>query len=284
MPVKKPMMQEPMSNMEPKKPASSCSSSCSSLHLMCNPLVGRIMLTLIALVMVYGIVFLGTVIRNNIQEYKFIGKADTQERFITLDAKGIVTSKPDVAMISMGTSATAATVADAQKLNTEKLNALYAKVAELGIEKEDVKTKQYSAFPNYQYTEAEGQTITGYTVDQQAEIKIRNLDNAGKVLALAGELGLNQIGGLQLMVDNEEVYIEQARKDALEKIAKKADMLEKELGVTFKKVYSYNEYRDNMYGPYPIYESFDYAVKSSPTIEPGETDITLNVSVTFDIQ
>src|SRR3989344_9540576 len=46
----------------------------------------KIFFTLLAILLVYVIFLVGTLIRNNIEEYYHIGQADRQERTITLDA------------------------------------------------------------------------------------------------------------------------------------------------------------------------------------------------------
>lgn len=262
----------------------SSASCCASKRLFCNELVGKIFLTLAGVALVYGIVFLGTLIRNNIKEYSVIGKAEKQERLITIEADGTVTATPDLATVTMGARTLAPTVAEAQTVNSEMLNKLHTRLQELGISKDDIQTKNYNVYPQYQYTE-EGEQIDGYNVEQQVVVKIRNLDNASKVLALSGELGLNQISGLQFTLDDEDAYIKQAREDAMKQVQEKARILSTQLGVDIVGVVSYNEYNQSGYGPRPLYAQYDsYALSTAPTVEEGTTDISLHVSVTFEIK
>jgi len=250
-------------------------------------MIGKIFLTLIGVFLVYGIVFVGTLIRNNIRSYEHIGEADKPERLITIEAEGKVTATPDIATVTMGLSKQGTTVAEAQEQNTTIMNTLIERLTALGIAKEDIQTTNYNVYPQYNYTEEEGQVITGYNVSQNVTVKIRNVDISSQVLALSGELGLNQIGGLQFSIDDTDVYIAQAREEALKKVKEKAGLLSSQLGVNIVSVVSYNEYnREDGYPPYAAYSEYDSLARggSVPSVEEGSTDIILNVSVTFEIK
>ncbi|NCO04514.1 MAG: SIMPL domain-containing protein [Candidatus Magasanikbacteria bacterium] len=270
-----------------KPPVQSGGSTCSAKHLFCNDMIGKIFLTLIGVFLVYGIVFVGTLIRNNIRSYEHIGEADKPERLITIEAEGKVTATPDIATVTMGLSKQGTTVAEAQEQNTTIMNTLIERLTALGIAKEDIQTTNYNVYPQYNYTEEEGQVITGYNVSQNVTVKIRNVDISSQVLALSGELGLNQIGGLQFSIDDTDVYIAQAREEALKKVKEKAGLLSSQLGVNIVSVVSYNEYnREDGYPPYAAYSEYDSLARggSVPSVEEGSTDIILNVSVTFEIK
>ena len=249
----------------------------------------KILLVLVGILLVYGIVFLGTLIRNNLEKFYFIGKADRSERIILVEAQGKVRVSPDVAITTMGMTSEAVTVAEAQKKNTDVMNKLIEKLKVLGIEAKDIQTASYNVYPQYNYTDKDGQVLKGYQVSQSVTIKIRNLDNATKVLSLAGEVGANNVSGISFIIDDREKYKEQAREIAIEKVQTKIINLSRVLGVRVVGVVSYNEYEGSGYQP-------EYAanmvVKSemggmggaAPAIEPGNTDVTLNVNVTFEIR
>jgi len=246
----------------------------------------KILATLLGIFMVYAIVFLASVIRNNLQEFYFIGKAETPEHVISVESQGKVTVVPDIAMTNMGMTAEAATVAEAQAKNTDTMNKLVERLKALGIESKDIQTANYNVYPQYNYTEAQGQVLKGYQVSQNVTIKIRNLQNANRVLALAGEVGLNNVSGITFTIDDRDVYKAQAREIAIKKVQAKADDLSKALGVQIVGIVSYNEYEGGQ-NEYPLYKSNVMAEDSAgatPSIEPGSTDVILSVNVTYQIQ
>ena len=258
--------------------------TCGHLWLG-GQMMRKFFITFVLIILAYIIVWLGTVIRNNIREYNYIGQADRQERTLTLDGQGKVVTRPDVAATTMGMSVEGASVAEAQAENTKVMNNLISRLKALGIEDKDIKTTNYNIYPVYDYLEEKGTVQRGYNVNQNVTVKIRDLEKVNAVLALAGEVGANNVSGLEFTVDDMEVYLAEARTDAMDKIIAKLNNLRSLLGVEFVNVVSYNEY-SGATGPYPIYEkALDYGIGgAAPTIEPGSTDITLNVSIVFEIK
>ncbi|MBP7992507.1 MAG: hypothetical protein KAZ30_02525, partial [Candidatus Magasanikbacteria bacterium] len=58
----------------------------------------RLMATLLGILLAYLIIYVGTLIKNNIREYSTIGSADKMERTLTVEAEGKVTVTPDIAI------------------------------------------------------------------------------------------------------------------------------------------------------------------------------------------
>jgi uncharacterized protein YggE len=249
----------------------------------------KIMLTLIAILIAYGIVFLGALIRNELREYYTIGYADKMERTISLDAVGKAEVVPDIAMTTIGMIAQGETVESAQVQNTLVMNTLLEQLRALGIAQADIETTNYNIYPIYNFTESDGRVQDGYEVSQSVVVKIRDIEVANSVLALAGEVGANSVSGLRFTIDDTEVYKAEARADALRQIDAKARQLKKMLGVDVVSVINYYEYDAAGYGPLAYERSFmsDEMVFGSsvlPDIEAGTKEVLLNVSITFEIR
>lgn len=268
--------------MPVKKEGCDCGGSCK-----CGEFARKIMLTLLGILLVYIIILVGSMIRNNLQKYNYIGRADRAERTITVQGMGKVTAKPDIAVTSMGMISSAKTVLDAQQKNTTIMNQLIEKLKGLGIDSKDIQTTNYNIYPQYDYLSDRGQVLRGYEVNQSVTIKIRDLTKANQVLALAGEVGTNNVSGLQFTVDDDEVYKAEARKLALEKIAEKAQTLTGLLGVRVVGVVSYNEYEGGNGVVYPTKMYADSAIGmggAGMAVESGSTDVVINASVTLEIR
>jgi len=254
--------------------------------LFADEFVKRIFLTLAGVLLVYIIFWVGTLIRNNIASYSSIGFADKMERTISFSAEGRATATPDIAITSIGMIAEGKTVQEAQTQNTEVMNKLIVGLQKIGIAKEDIRTQNYNVSPQYNYSD-EGRELTGYEVNQSVSVKIRNLEHANAVFALATDVGANTVGGLDFSIDDREVYVAVARADAMEKLAKKARIVAQSIGVRLGDIVTYNEYEN---GGMPMYDRA-YAVDAygmggsmAPAIEPGSSDVVLTVNVTFEIK
>ena len=104
----------------------------------------------------------------------------------------------------------------------------------------------------------------------------------------AGDLGANQIGNIQFVIDDPKVLESQAREKAISDAKSKADVLAKQLGLNIAHVVGFTEDNTNAIQPYPIYAKAMMdsagAVAAPPTIEAGSQDVVSNVSVTFEVR
>ena len=231
------------------------------------------------------VVYLGVLARNELRQYYYIGRPADQLYTITIEGEGKVTAVPDIAQISLGLQTDKATVTEAQRENTDKVNKIVSDLKALGIEGKDIKTDNYSVYPRYDWTDGK-QVLRGYTVTQSLSVKIRNLDSIGTVLEKSAADGANQVGGLNFTIDEPETLKQQAREKALEQAKQKAEALAKIAGVKLGRLVSFNE---NSSG-YPIYARTDM-MKSAPVageaavpdIQPGSQDIIVDVTVTYEV-
>ena len=232
-------------------------------------------------------VFLGIQSMNAWKQSSYIGRS--QRDTILIDGEGKVTATPDIARVSVGVMTEGQTVKDVQRQNTEKMNAITGAMKELGIAEKDLQTSNYSISPKYDYTNG-AQRLAGYIVSQNIEIKVRNMDSVGPVLQKAGELGANQVGGVQFSIDDPQSLQQQARIKAVEDARRKAEDLGKQLGLTIVRVVTFTESggsRPPMYAPMAMMKSYDQGVAASapsPEVQSGSLDVTSSVTVTFEVR
>ncbi len=222
-------------------------------------------------------------LQNLAAEYAFIGKAP-QYTSINITGEGREVSVPDVATVDLGLLTTSAKVADAQAENTKKMNQLTDRLKALSIADRDLKTANYSIYPHYDYKEG-ASTVSGYDVSQTLNVKIRDLNKLATVLQIAGEIGSNQIGGLNFTVDDREVLRERARQKALANALQKARALSASTGLRLGKLISYNE--SEVTPEQPQYFSRDAGLGAggggaAPSVQSGSLEIVSSVSLTFE--
>lgn len=158
-----------------------------------------------------------------------------------------------------------------------------------GVASEDIKTTGYNLSPNYQWDKnTQRNYITGYTLTQTVQAKVRDLSKVAPILGGLAPLGVNQIGGVTFTFADDEKVLATARADAFEKARAKAMEMASESGVSLGRIVNVAE---SNYIPVPraFYATANEAVGlggavSAPTIEPGTQDITDNVSITYEIK
>lgn len=243
----------------------------------------KIVTTTVCILLVYGVFYLGTLIRNNIKKYDFIGKADRMERTITVSGFGKVTGNNDIAVTTMGYSNTDKDVAKAQADNKKVMDQIYANLKKMNIADKDLQSN-YSIYPDYNYTESRGQELKGYRVSNSLTIKIRDLNKISEVLSLAGKYGATEVSGLSFTIDEPENLKSQARDKALLDSKVRAEHLANVLGLRLGGVITYNEYEggNDLYQPKIMYAE-GIGGGGPAAISGGSKDVTMNVNITYEV-
>lgn len=215
---------------------------------------------------------------------------------ISVSGEGRVIAVPDIATISFSVNEEAATIAAAQEVATQKINeALSALRNSVGIEDRDIRTTSYNAYPRYSYTPCFDricppvtERIIGYTVSQSVEVKVRDIEQVGAVLAALGSAGVANLSGPSFTVDDMESLKREARDKAVKDAHEKARAVSKSLGVRLVRVIGYWENTDGYYYPQYRMEGFGGADMATPSAMPelplGENEIVINLSVSYEIR
>lgn len=262
---------------------------CQGHHHSYSP--KKILLTVASLALLLLGIYLVVLTRNSLKAYNYIGKSPDFKNIVTVEGSGKVTVKADVAVINVGVLTDKNTVAQAQKENTEKMNNITKSLKnDFKIEYKDIKTSQYIINPRYDWSDG-SQRIIGYSVNQSVEIKVRDFDKIGNILAKMAELGTNSLNGPTFTIDDPEIYKAQAREKAIAQAKDKAKILSQQVGIYLGPIVNFSE---NFGGAVmPLYRS-DMAFglggggaeKSlpAPTIEPGSEEVSVNISISYEIR
>ncbi len=241
----------------------------------------------LSLSLLFLALFLALEARNAWTEHDYIGKSAEVPYSISIKGEGIATMKPDVAKVSLGVRTEKATVEKAQEENTEKMNQIIVMLEEQEIEEKDMRTTNYNVNPKYDWNDGD-RKVVGYYVNQAVEVTIRDHEKINTILKLAADNGANDIGSLRFEIDDEEELKQEARAEAIANAKEKADELAKQLDVKLGKIISFSE-SQNGYIDMPQYKAMaDEAYglgggEEAPRIQTGENEITVNVSLTYEI-
>ncbi|MBI4093497.1 SIMPL domain-containing protein [Candidatus Kaiserbacteria bacterium] len=244
--------------------------------------------------------FLFILMLSALKEYRFIGSGVTATNTITVSGEGEVFAVPDTATFSVTIQEEAKEVKPAQETATKKSNDIIRYLKGEGIEEKDIRTADYSVYPQYDYVQAEScrdgycppgrQQLRGYQVSMTLSVKVRDTEKAGDLLSGVGNLGASSVSGLSFTIDDEDALQADARGKAIEDARTKAAELAKQLNVSLVRVVGFSE--GGVGGPiYYAKAEMSYAADGrggamppSPEIPVGENKIVSSVSVTYEIR
>lgn len=215
------------------------------------------------------------------------GSSFAPARTITVSAEGKTTATPDLAELSFSVVSQGKNPANLDASNNDKMNAVIQFVASQGIATSDIATTAYDLSPNYQYdTNANRNYVTGYTLTQTVSVKVHDLTKVASIIGGLTPLGVNQIGGVNFTFDDPEKFLAVARADALTKAKEKAAAMAAGAGVSLGAIVNVGEN-----GVVPIYQPRLEAATGMvampsvavPTIEPGQQDVTDDVTITYGL-
>ncbi len=211
----------------------------------------------------------------------------TSQQGIWVTGQGAVMVTPDIANLSVGVNAQAAKVADAQSQAAAAMNQIIAALTANGVLQKDIQTQNYNISQMTKYDNATGEsTVTGYQVSNTANVTIRSLDKVGTIIDAVAAAGgdLTRINGINFSVDKPAQYNSQARELAMADAKAKAQQLASLAGVTLGQPTYIIENPSS--APVQYLPGAVSAAAPTPTtpINPGQTQITLNVEVAYAIQ
>ena len=208
----------------------------------------------------------------------------TQSSELAVVGEGKVEVTPDTAYIDVGITVDhASSVSEAQKKINEINNKIINSLREIGIEKADIKTSNYSINPNYKYENNENR-VDGYNGNVTIEVKVRDPQLASKVIETVTTAGANQIQGSRFVVDKPELYREEARNAAIKNAKEQAQNLAKNLGIKLGKVVNIVESSPGQSTPIS-YEKFAEGLGGGgggPVVEQGSQTLTSVVTLYFE--
>ncbi len=213
----------------------------------------------------------------------------TEAPGIAVSGRGEVQAPPDTGFFDAGVNVTATTVADARNLAAKAADAVIASVKKNGVDSKDVKTTQFRIDPVYDYGKTGGTPrITGYTVTNTVEVKVRALDNFSKVIddAVAAGGDSVRVQGIRFDILDNTALLQQAREAAMKDAQAKADQLAKLGNVKLGVPLAISEEQSS--APPPILAQGAKTAQSSPDvatpIETGTGSVVVTVQVRWGIE
>lgn len=210
---------------------------------------------------------------------------------LSVSGEGEVRAVPDQAQLSAGVVTHGKTAAEALAANSTAMNSVFAALKKRGVPEKSIATSNFSINPQYppyrQDAPQEDRTrIIGYEVSNQVTVILDDVSKVGATLDALVASGANQAGGVSFTIRDPKPLMKEAREEAVKEAVAKAQTLAKAAGVTLGSIISISE--NGGYQPMPVFAGkvmrMDAAAAPPAPVAPGEQSLTVNVSITWEIQ
>jgi uncharacterized protein YggE len=209
-----------------------------------------------------------------------VSTSDPATHTISVSATGKVTIVPDVARVNLGVTITKPTVKAARSAAASVMTNIIAAVKAQGIADADIQTVGLNLYP--QYANGSSTRIAGYSISNQIQITIRDLDKAGDVVDTATAKGATEVNGISFELADPAKAMNDARASAVAAAQASAQAMATAGHVTLGSVVSISDTNPAT----PIYYGAARLapVGSVPTpVQVGTQDVSVLLTVVFEI-
>jgi uncharacterized protein YggE len=210
--------------------------------------------------------------------------AAAPERYVTVNAEGVVQVTPDAVRINASVSLVAGTSAQALSKTSTAAAKVRAALVAKKIATKDIKTTSISVYPEYNYTQDKGSVQIGYRASQSFEVIVRNAASAGAVVddvvAAAGDDV--QIQGATPFVLDSAKATASARAAAVANARAKAKSYAELLDVKLGKV-TYLVENSSPVSYVPLMGVAKAADSGATEIDLGNQDVTVSITIRWSL-
>lgn len=191
---------------------------------------------------------------------------------------------PDTAYVTIGMETTGEDAQQARTQNNEVMSQVTTAMKSMGIAPENLKTMGFYMSPNY---DSKSRKIVSYTVTNNLQIKVSDLDMIPRIIAKAANLNANSIQGIRFTNEKTEQIKDNLVKQAIINGRRQAEAAAQGAGMSLGKVKEIS-----ISGRSPSYENgyagaalrmsakaADYA-----PVEAGTNTLSETVTMTFYLQ
>ncbi len=217
-------------------------------------------------------------------------QGDDNRPFPTLSITGTgeIAAAPDIGLIQIGVLTEADDAGSALAANTAKMSGLFAALTARNVAQRDIQTSNLSISPIFSRPDRpreqglrEDPRIIGYRVQNNVNIRVRDLDAFGAILDELVQSGANTIQNIRFSVEDPQALLDQARAAAMKDAARKAAILADAGGFGVGPIVTVTENSGRQVQQ--LLNRFSGATESAVPVASGELTFTVNVSVAYEI-
>jgi uncharacterized protein YggE len=202
---------------------------------------------------------------------------------LDLVVEGTSTRVPDVAEIGAGVVTQAADASTAMAENARRMTAVIAALKSAGVAERDIRTAALTLNPQYRYDNDKPPVLTGYQANNRVNVRFRDIARVGRIVdALVGQ-GANQIDGPNLVVDQPDAALDEARNSAVAKARARAELYARASALHVKRIVSISEGQAEIVRPPMPVMMRAQAAKADSPVAAGEQTLSVTLNVTFEL-
>jgi uncharacterized protein YggE len=220
----------------------------------------------------------------------FVADAAEPPRSVAVSGTCLRNVIPDRGAVTVTAESRDADAKRAQVAANRSYEAVRSKVARLSLPDGDLSTAEYLSEEIREW-EKDRLVSKGYRTRISLRVETSDHSRLGEVIDIASREGIKQMSGLQLFVSSKKMLTEKMAclKEAAEQARAKADSLAKSLGAKLGEVLTIQENASvSPEPPMPMMRgamAMDAVMeKSAPRIEPGKTELSTLVQVSFELK
>jgi uncharacterized protein YggE len=210
------------------------------------------------------------------------------EETISVTGTGKATLTPDRFTFQVGVRTTAPTVEDSVNQNNTKTNAVIAALKKAGATDQEIRTSNFSIYPQQVYEQNLPPRVTGYQVSNTVIVTKKDPSAAGKLLQVAISAGVNEASSLNFEVSDPSRGRDEGLRGAYADARAKAALLAQAAGRTLGRALVITEGGMVAPPPRPMPQVRAMAMKAEAVadvpVETGANELTYTVSVIFALQ
>ena len=197
-----------------------------------------------------------------------------------------VEAEPDLVNVSAGVTTDAPTAVEALRLNSVEMRKVIDRLKALGVAERDIQTTGINLNARYDYDQRQQRQIfRGYQASNRVSIKLRDIDETGKVLDALVVAGSTDLSGPSFSLDDDTSAKAQARASAMSRGRAQALEYARMAGYSDIRLLEVNETITGNNGPMPQMRgvtTLDVGEQSAP-VQPGLVGTSVNITVKYEM-
>lgn len=205
---------------------------------------------------------------------------------VSVTGLGRTTLTPDRYTFSVGVQTIAPTVDAAVTENNQRVASVLAALKRAGADEKEIRTSNFSIYPQQVYEQGQSPRITGYQVSNNITVTRDKVTDAGKLLQVAVTAGVNVSSGLQFLVSDPTRGRDQGLKAAVDDARSKASLLAQAAGRTLGRALTIAEGSAPVPPPRPygLQMAMAKADTAEVPVEAGTQEMTYTVSIVYELR
>ena len=196
---------------------------------------------------------------------------------------------PDRFTFNVGVQTVANTVDDAVSQNNKRVAAVIAALKGAGAQDADLQTSNFNIYPQQDYQEGRLPRILGYQVTNNVTVRSSKIADAGRLLGVAINAGVNTSSGINFEVADPARGRDQGLRAAFDDARAKAALLAQAAGRTLGRTMYISEGGQQGPQPYPMQRTMAMearvgAVSGDVPVESGTQERMYSINVTFELR